>query len=49
MVPPKPKPAFWYYCVESKMFYPHVPACTNGWKIIPARPPADDKLPDGQA
>lgn len=49
MVSPKPKPAFWYYCAQSKMFYPHVQTCANGWKIIPAQPPADDKLPDGPA
>jgi hypothetical protein len=29
----------WYYCPDSRMFYPHVSECPSGWQAVPATPP----------
>ena len=30
----------WYYCESAKGYYPYVPACKEGWRAVPATPPA---------
>jgi hypothetical protein len=30
----------WYYCESAKNYYPYVPSCPEGWKPVPAQPPA---------
>ena len=37
--PPAPS---WYYCPESKAYYPYVTECPRGWENVPATP-ADRK------
>jgi hypothetical protein len=29
----------WYYCAESKTYYPYVRECPGGWQRVPAQPP----------
>ncbi|MCX5870848.1 MAG: hypothetical protein NTY00_09510 [Deltaproteobacteria bacterium] len=29
----------WYYCHESKSYYPYVKECPGGWQTVPAQPP----------
>jgi hypothetical protein len=39
-VPPAPAaaaPAYWYYCVSAKGYYPTVPACPEEWVKVPER------------
>ena len=31
--------AYWYYCVESKTYYPYVKQCLGEWQRVPAQPP----------
>ena len=31
-------PATWYYCDQSRAYYPYVRACPGGWKPVPATP-----------
>lgn len=31
-------PAFWYYCHESKAYYPYVKDCASPWQKVPAQP-----------
>ena len=33
-------PAVWYYCDSAKSYYPYVSQCAEGWKSVPATPPA---------
>lgn len=33
------EPAVWYYCPESKGYYPYVKECPGGWQTVPAQPP----------
>ncbi len=28
----------WYYCPESKIYYPYVKECPGGWQTVPAQP-----------
>ncbi len=28
----------WYYCPESKTYYPYVKECPGGWREVPAQP-----------
>jgi hypothetical protein len=28
----------WYYCPESKKYYPYVQECSGGWQNVPAEP-----------
>lgn len=39
--PVAPPPAqFWYFCTSANGYYPYVPSCPEGWKSVPATPPA---------
>ena len=29
----------WYYCEDSRAYYPYVKECPAGWKRVPATPP----------
>lgn len=29
---------YWYYCEAAKGYYPYVPTCAAGWKMVPATP-----------
>ena len=31
----------WYYCSDSKAYYPYVKECPGGWQIVPAEPPSE--------
>lgn len=33
-----PAPQYWYYCDESKAYYPYVATCRGGWRQVPATP-----------
>jgi hypothetical protein len=37
--PPLPE-QYWYYCPDSKMYYPYVKDCRSTWQRVPTRPPA---------
>lgn len=28
----------WYYCADSRMYYPYVRECAGGWQRVPAQP-----------
>jgi hypothetical protein len=30
----------WYYCPDSKAYYPYVRECPKGWQTVPAQPPS---------
>jgi hypothetical protein len=30
----------WYYCADSKSYYPYVRECPGGWQRVPAQPPS---------
>jgi len=32
--------ANWYYCESSRTYYPYVKQCAEGWRAVPATPPA---------
>lgn len=39
--PPPPAPAqdaYWYYCPDSKAYYPYVQSCSEPWLKVPPRP-----------
>ena len=38
--PLQPQQQFWYYCESAKSYYPYVPSCQEGWKMVPTTPPA---------
>jgi len=31
----------WYYCPESRAYYPYVKKCPGGWQTVPAQPPSE--------
>jgi len=33
----------WYYCPESKTYYPYVEECPDGWQTVPAEPPSQPR------
>jgi hypothetical protein len=33
-------PGVWYYCPDSKNYYPYVKECPGGWQKVPAQPPS---------
>lgn len=39
IVVPRP-PAGWYYCDSMRSYYPAVSQCAEGWRVVPATPPA---------
>jgi hypothetical protein len=36
---PEQQQAYWYYCAESKAYYPYVDACPGGWQRVSPQPP----------
>ncbi len=34
---------FWYYCPESRAYYPYVRRCPGGWQKVPSQPPPDEE------
>jgi hypothetical protein len=37
--PAQAEAPFWYYCPDSKSYYPYVRQCTSDWQHVPAVPP----------
>lgn len=37
---PPQAPGTWYYCDSAKLYYPYVAECKEGWRAVPATPPA---------
>jgi hypothetical protein len=37
---PPSSPGNWYYCESAKAYYPYVGECREGWRAVPATPPA---------
>jgi hypothetical protein len=38
---PAPEPYYWYYCEETRTYYPYVKQCPRGWmRVVPPDPPA---------
>jgi len=33
----------WYYCPESKMYYPYVRECPGGWQTVPVQPSSEPR------
>lgn len=33
------EPAYWYYCPESRNYYPYVKKCARGWQRVAPTPP----------
>lgn len=33
-----PDSGYWYYCAESKAYYPYVKDCPGGWQRVPPTP-----------
>ncbi|MGD0885633.1 MAG: hypothetical protein ABSA46_12325 [Thermodesulfovibrionales bacterium] len=31
----------WYFCPDSRRYYPYVKACPGGWQTVPAQPPSE--------
>jgi len=38
--PEAPAQSWWYYCPESKTYYPYVKQCPGGWQKVAPQPPA---------
>lgn len=34
-----PRISYWYYCAESKTYYPYVKECPGGWQRVAPQPP----------
>ena len=39
--PDSPPQGVWYYCPDSKKYYPYVKECPGGWQTVPAQPPSE--------
>jgi len=40
----EPQQYYWYYCAESKAYYPYVKQCPGGWmKVVPTPTPPKGK------
>ena len=40
-VPSEPQQSYWYYCRDSKAYYPYVTSCPSGWvPVVPTPPPS---------
>lgn len=37
---PTPSASAWYYCAESRSYYPYVKKCPGGWQPVAPQPPA---------
>lgn len=35
---PEPRRDWWYYCPETKTYYPYVKQCAGGWQRVEPRP-----------
>lgn len=33
----------WYYCPDSRTYYPYIKECPGGWQKVPAEPPAPER------
>ncbi|HEX7688086.1 MAG TPA: hypothetical protein VF453_10280 [Burkholderiaceae bacterium] len=42
---PAPPARFWYFCEESRSYYPYVATCPGGWKQVPAVQAPDASAP----
>lgn len=31
-------PTYWYYCADSRAYYPHVKQCASGWQRVAPQP-----------
>ncbi len=38
--PPPTQGSYWYYCDSANAYYPYVPSCPSGWRMVPASPAA---------
>jgi hypothetical protein len=38
-----PSSAYWYYCPDSKAYYPHVRKCASPWQPVSPQPPSAGK------
>jgi hypothetical protein len=36
---PAPQAQNWYFCPSANGYYPYVPSCPEGWRMVPATPP----------
>ena len=36
---PQTSSDYWYYCRDSRSYYPYVKDCASPWQHVPARPP----------
>jgi len=36
---PAMEPGYWYYCAESRAYYPYVQTCPGGWQPVAPQPP----------
>lgn len=49
-IAPAPQPeesGYWYYCKDSKGYYPYVKSCPSGWmKVVPSPLPPDQEQED---
>jgi len=32
---------YWYYCPDSKSYYPYVKECASKWERVPPKPPSE--------
>lgn len=37
--PAAPEPGYWYYCADSRAYYPYVKECPGGWQRVSPQPP----------
>lgn len=37
---PAQQQSYWYYCTESKTYYPYVKECPGGWQRVVPQPPS---------
>ncbi len=35
-----PPESYWYYCPDSKTYYPHVSSCASPWQRVSPQPPS---------
>ena len=40
VIQPSPQVQYWYFCESANGYYPSVPSCQEGWKMIPVTPSA---------
>lgn len=33
-LPPGKAPGYWYYCDNSRQYYPYVSTCARGWRAV---------------